>query len=98
MDKSHVSRKAIIEFGEIAGCPACEVIRIRGDRPGRIGKHHSEECRQRILEKMKHDPAYRHLAKKYKSRTNDDADNVAGDVDNVGQSNNNRGRLTQMEC
>ena len=36
MDKFHVSRKAIMEFGETAGCPACDIIRKRGNRPGRI--------------------------------------------------------------
>ena len=53
MDKFHVSRKAIIEFGETAGCPACDIIRQRGDRPGRIGRHHTEERRRRILEMMR---------------------------------------------
>ena len=36
IDKSHVSRKAVREVGETVGCPACDIIRVRGDRPGRI--------------------------------------------------------------
>ena len=50
IDKFHVSRKAIKEFGATAGCPACDIIKVRGDRPGRIGRHHSAECRRRVLE------------------------------------------------
>ena len=87
MDKFHVSRKAIKEFGETVGCPACDVIRIRGDRPGRVGKHHSGECRKRILEMMHNDPRYRHLAERYKSRIDGGENNVGGSVDNVTANN-----------
>ena len=52
IDKFHLSRKAVREFGETAGCAACDIIRVRGDQLGRIGRHHSEECRRRILERL----------------------------------------------
>ena len=42
IDKFHASRKAIRESGETAGCPACGIIKMRGNKPGRIGRHHSE--------------------------------------------------------
>ena len=58
MEKFHASKKAIREFGEIDGCPACEVIKTRSDQPGRIGRHHSGQCRRRILDLMKEDPKY----------------------------------------
>ena len=48
IDKFHVSRKAIKEFGEIVGCPACGLFKTRGNQPGRIGnitqKHVEDEC------------------------------------------------------
>ena len=83
IDTFHVSRKAVREFGETVGCPVCDIIKVRGDRPGRIGRHHPEECRKRILAMMMHDPAYRHVVKRYKSRVNGDGDNIEGDIDNI---------------
>ena len=55
-NKFHASKQAIRKFGETKGCPACATIKARGDTPGRIGKHHSNECRRRMLREMESDP------------------------------------------
>ena len=83
VDKFHVSRKAIMRFGETKGCPACSAIKTRGDVPGRIGKHHSEECRRRILHEMESDPQYRHLVKRNRGSNNDDYSKAESSISNV---------------
>ena len=83
MDKLHLPWKAIKESGETAGCPACDIIRQRGGRPGRIGRHHSEACRRRILDMMREDPECRHLAKRYLERTNGDDTNNENNLGNL---------------
>ena len=71
IDKFHVSQKAIRKFGTTSGCAACAAIKAKGDQPGRVGKHHSDECRKRIIEAMELDPQYRHLVQKLKeNKTN----------------------------
>ena len=48
MDRIHISKKAVSKYGTTDGCPACEIIKRRGYQPGRLGQHHSQECRARI--------------------------------------------------
>ena len=64
-DKVYVSRKAIQKYGPTEGCPACEVLVRKGHMVGRIGHHHSNICRARIVEFMKEDPTYRNLIHKH---------------------------------
>ena len=45
MDKCHASKKVISKFGETSGCAACSAIKEKMSKPGRIGRHHSDECR-----------------------------------------------------
>ena len=63
-DKFHVSQRAVAKFGETPGCPACRTIQRRGAGSGRIGFSHSQSCRERITELMKHDPEYSQLVGK----------------------------------
>lgn len=67
-DKLHTSRKAVSKYGTIPSCPACREIERRGQKPGRLGYHHSEACRQRIFNKMRDDPQYKSLVGKYGNR------------------------------
>ena len=80
VDKFHVSKKAIRRCGETPDCVACLTIKNRGDIFGRIGNHHLEDCRKRILENMTGDPEYRHLAKKYKEIVDGKNDQVEVDL------------------
>ena len=82
-DKSHVFKKAIRKFGETKGCAACATITERGDQPGRIDKHHSEECRQRILRAMSTDPEYRHMVKRHHESKAMGAGSADGRLDNI---------------
>ena len=59
--KLHASQKAIKKFGTTQGCAACAAIQIKGDRPGRIGRHHSQACKKRIIETMETNPQYKHI-------------------------------------
>ena len=53
LDKLHISRKAIIRYGPIIGCPGCNGLARRGPKQqGKINHHHSDECRTRIVEYM----------------------------------------------
>ena len=42
MDRLHISRKAVSKYGTIDGCPVCEIIKRRGNQPGRLGQHHAQ--------------------------------------------------------
>ena len=35
-DKFHISRKAIVRYGVTPGCPGCNGIAMRGQRPGKF--------------------------------------------------------------
>ena len=83
VDKFHVSKKAIKRFGETKGCAACAAIKARGDQPGRIGIHHSNDCRRRILREMAMDPMYRHLVKRYKGPNEGEASNAESSIGNI---------------
>ena len=65
IDKLHISRKAIAKYGVTTGCPGCNEIMRRGNRPGKIMYNHSDECRHRIVEHMKGYPEYRRLLDKH---------------------------------
>lgn len=67
-DKLHVSRKAIRKYGPIEGCPACDVLVRRGHSVGRIGHHHSNTCRARVVDFMKKDPEYRKVLQKHEQQ------------------------------
>ena len=82
-DKFHVSKKAIRKFGETTGYAACATIKARGDKPGCIGKHHPNECRQRILREMESDPEYRHQVKQRQEQKAEGAGSARGSIDNV---------------
>ena len=64
-DKFHVSRKAIEKYGPTEGCPACTIITRRGIKTGRVGVHHNNTCRERVINAMKDDPQYRQLMQKH---------------------------------
>ena len=64
-DKFHISRKAITKYGVTIGCPGCNELVKRGDKPGKITYTHSDECRHRIIEHMKEDLEYRRLLEKH---------------------------------
>ena len=64
-DKFHVSRKAIERYGPTEGCPACTIITTRGITTGRVGVHHNNTCRERVVKAMKVDPQYRQLMQKH---------------------------------
>ena len=64
-DKLHISRKAITKYGATTGCPGCNELMKRGQRPGKIAYKHSDECRNRIVEHMRGDPEYRRLLEKH---------------------------------
>ena len=64
-DKLHVSRKVIQKYGPTEGCPACDVLVRRGHSVGRIGHHHSNTCRARVVEFMEKDLEYRNLLQKH---------------------------------
>ena len=85
-DKFHVSKKDIRKFGVTTGCAACAIITVRGDKPGRIGKHHPNECRQRMLCEMETDPEYRRLVKQHQEPRTESANNAKGSIDNVNAS------------
>ena len=61
VDKLHVSQKVVRKFGTTLGCAACSAIQTKGGRPGRIGRHHSDECRKRVMAALEKDPQYRRL-------------------------------------
>ena len=65
-DKLHISRKAINKYGTTDGCPACETVKRRGNQLGRLGQHHSQECRQRVMDRMQSDPEYQQLMQRHK--------------------------------
>ena len=65
LDKLHISRKAIAKYGPIPGCPGCNEVARRGHLPGKFMYHHSEACRQRVINHMKSDPEYRRLLHKH---------------------------------
>ena len=64
-DKFHISRKAIAKYGLTPGCPGCNELARRGQLPGKLLYHHSETCRQRVINHMKEDPEYRRLLHKH---------------------------------
>ena len=84
-DKFHVSQKAIKRSGTSTGCAACNAINERGGRPGRIGHHHSNECRKRMLEAMSSDPQYRHLIQRLRDSQADDGDQGKASLGNIHQ-------------
>ena len=61
LDRLHISKKAVGNYGTIDGCPACEIIKKKGHQPGRLGQHHSQECRERITTAMQDNPVYQQL-------------------------------------
>ena len=71
----HVSRKAILKYGTIEGCPACNVINRRGHLSGKLGYNHNPTCRARMLQAMRDDPDYRRLVHKHEPHQE------AGDVE-----------------
>lgn len=91
-NKCHVSRNAVKKFGDTPGCAACSAAKARGDRPGRLGHNHSDECRKRIMEAMEHDPEYRHMIR----RLRETSGGQTGDNEvNMGNVNTNREHLQQ---
>ena len=65
VDKLHISRKAIARYGATIGCPGCNDLSKRGQRPGKITYKHSDECRNRIIENMEGDPEYKKLLERH---------------------------------
>ena len=88
-DKLHVSRKAIQKYWPTDGCPACGVLVKKGHMMGRIGHHHSDACRSRIMDCMKKDPEYRGLTQKH------DQHQSEGDIEvlSIEQLEEMRGRV-----
>ena len=64
-DKLHISRKAITKYGMTTGCAGCDDLARRGYGAGKLIYHHSDTCRNRIVEHMKADPEYRRLLEKH---------------------------------
>ena len=71
-DRLHISRKAVLKYGFIEGCPACKPIAKQNITTGRVGQHHSSACRARIIEMMKEDPEYQRLVRKHEKQQGDD--------------------------
>lgn len=74
------------KFGYTTGRAACAVVRALGDRPGRLGHNHTDECRIRITKEMEQDLVYCHLSKRMRDASKDNVEDARMDVSHVDSS------------